>query len=119
MEQENKHWMNEPDVGSGEKTPAQEALEREQSELQDASGQGERRASPEENGEILRHGDHLARIATRTLPDGSFEGQVFVRLTREPATAETYIPVGSFRTEAEARTAAEERARRALEDEEF
>jgi hypothetical protein len=42
-----------------------------------------------------------------------------VRLAREPEVAETYIPAGTFPTEAEAWTAAEERARRAFDEHEF
>ena len=48
-----------------------------------------------------------------------FEAQVFVRLTSEPAAAETYIPAGLFETEQEALEAADQRARRALDENEF
>ena len=51
--------------------------------------------------------------------DDVYEAQVFVRLTREPEVAETYIPAGNFATEAEAWSAAEERAKRAFRDDEF
>jgi hypothetical protein len=33
MTQETKHYTNEPDIGSGEKTPAQIDIEREQSQI--------------------------------------------------------------------------------------
>jgi hypothetical protein len=131
MGQQNRHWVDEPDIGSGEKSPAQSDLEREQ----DALGQGAGRSKdgaqaartdgeqafdrPPADPHTLRSGDHLARFITRRLDDGTYEAQVYVRLTREPELAETYIPAGSFSTEEEARSAAEERARRALEEREF
>ncbi|MES2536349.1 MAG: hypothetical protein V4632_10810 [Pseudomonadota bacterium] len=71
------------------------------------------------SGRILQSGTHIARIATPKLSDGTFEAQVFVRLSREPEIAETYIPAGLFQTEAEAQQAAEERATRAIEEHEF
>ena len=70
-------------------------------------------------GHILQSGTHIARIAAIQQPDGTYEAQVFVRLTREPEIAETYIPVGIYATEAEALTAAEQRANRALKEHEF
>lgn len=70
-------------------------------------------------GHILQSGTHIARIAASQQPDGTFEAQVFVRLTREPEIAETYIPAGICATEAEALAAAEERANRALKEHEF
>ncbi|OWW22729.1 hypothetical protein AYR66_06535 [Noviherbaspirillum denitrificans] len=70
-------------------------------------------------GKILQSGTHLARIVAVALPDGTFEAQVYVRLTREPEVAETYIPAGTFPTEREAWEAAEERARRAFSEHEF
>lgn len=70
-------------------------------------------------GRILQSGTHLARIVATHLPDDSFEAQVYVRLSREPEIAETYIPAGVFPTEAEAWAAAEERANRALKEHEF
>lgn len=120
MGQDNRHWTNEADIGSGEKSPGQTEVEREQQAL---GAQHERpdvdaRASGE-GGRVLQSGDHLARTATRKLEDGTYEAQVYVRLTREPEVAETYIPVGSFATEEEARAAAQERAERALRDSEF
>lgn len=122
MGQEDKHLMNEADVGSGEKSPAQQQLEREQRELgpeitrrDSAESQG----SGGSEGGTLQQGNHLARIATREQEDGTFEAQVYVRLTREPDIAETYIPVGIYPTEKEALSAAEDRARRALEEQEF
>jgi hypothetical protein len=70
-------------------------------------------------GHILRSGDHIARILTEQLPDGTYEAQVYVRLEREPEVAETYIPAGTFPSEAEAWKAAEERANRAFKEHEF
>lgn len=69
--------------------------------------------------QILQSGTHIARIATQRQEDERFEAQVFVRLTSEPAAAETYIPAGLFETEQEALEAADQRARRALEENEF
>ena len=73
----------------------------------------------EPSGRVLQSGTHIARIAAMPEPDGTFEAQVFVRLSREPEIAETYIPVGMYPNEADALQAAEERARRALDDHEF
>lgn len=73
----------------------------------------------ESSGQVLQSGTHLARIAALPQPDGTFEAQVFVRLSREPEIAETYIPVGIYPSEADALLAAEERARRALDNHEF
>lgn len=73
----------------------------------------------ETNGRVLQSGTHIARIAALPEPDGTFEAQVFVRLSREPEIAETYIPVGIYPNEADALQAAEERARRALDNHEF
>lgn len=70
-------------------------------------------------GRILQSGSHIARTDTERLPDGLYEAQVFVRLSREPEVAETYIPVGMFPSREEALKAAEERAARALRDHEF
>lgn len=70
-------------------------------------------------GRILQSGTHVARILATHLPDDRYEAQVFVRLTREPQIAETYIPAGIYETEAEAWTAAEERAERAFREHEF
>jgi hypothetical protein len=67
----------------------------------------------------LQSGTHIARITAVELPDNTFEAQVFVRLSREPAIAETYIPAGIFPTISEAMAGAEERARRALDHHEF
>ena len=150
MGQETKHFMNEPDIGSGEKTPAQKDIEREVAKVNVPLSQvghpqngsqfpqvieeqkyAEQRPSPEEQrprhasedsalpGRILRSGTHIARFVTAQLPDGTYEAQVYVRLTREPEIAETYIPAGVFVTEAEAWTAAEERAKRSLREHEF
>lgn len=71
------------------------------------------------NGKTLQDGNHLARYDATQLPDGTYEAQVFVRLSREPDSAETYIPTGTFPTEEAALAAAEQRAIRALEENEF
>jgi hypothetical protein len=71
------------------------------------------------NGKILQSGTHIARIVALRQPDETFEAQVFVRLTREPDIAETYIPAGIYETEEEAWKAAEKRANRAFEEHEF
>jgi hypothetical protein len=71
------------------------------------------------SGRILQSGTHVARIAAHKQPDGTFEAQVYVRLSREPEIAETYIPAGLFQTEGEALQAAEHRATRAIEEHEF
>jgi hypothetical protein len=70
-------------------------------------------------GRILQSGTHIARIVAIKQPDGTYEAQVFVRLTREPEIAETYIPAGIYQTENEAWAAAEQRANRALKEHEF
>lgn len=70
-------------------------------------------------GQVLQSGSHIARIATQPQDDGTFEAQVFVRLTREPEEAETYIPAGICPTEEEALELARERATRALKEHEF
>lgn len=116
-----QHWMNEPDIGSGGKSAAQLEIEREQEELgrRRAAGKAGTSGANEGDSDTLQSGDHLARVTTRLLDDGSYEGQVYVRLTREPEVAETYIPAGTFPTEGQARAAAEERARRALREQEF
>lgn len=73
----------------------------------------------EPSSRVLQNGTHIARIAAQPEADGTFEAQVFVRLSREPEIAETYIPVGIYPTEADAMQAAETRARRALDEHEF
>lgn len=67
----------------------------------------------------LQSGTHIARYDAVEKPDHAFEAQVFVRLTREPDIAETYIPVGVFPTEKEALENAKQRAERALKEHEF
>lgn len=148
MPKEIGHLLDEVDIGSGEKDAGQRQTEQEiQSvngrpqdgrQLQDVveeqeyaeqrsaldgrnRSEGENRVESEgETGSrILRSGTHVARVTIAPLPDGTYEAQVYVRLTREPKIAETYIPAGSFITEAEAWVAAEERARRALNEHEF
>lgn len=122
MAQQPKHWITEADIGSGEKSPGQEDVERDT--LAVGASRRDERTAPAGNddagaGRILRSGTHLARILAAPQPDGRYEAQVFVRLTREPEAAETYIPVGTFMTEAEAWRAAEERAQRAFTENEF
>lgn len=141
MSPENRHFMDEADIGSGEKTPGQHDVEKdvrsvqgtrsgdpldgshqhqvvdEQRYAQQPPGRQEQQAGG--TGRVLQNGTHLARIAVPQQPDGTFEAQVYVRLTREPEVAETYIPAGTFATEAEAWAAAEERARRAFKEHEF
>lgn len=70
-------------------------------------------------GQILQSGSHIARTACQPHADGTFEAQVFVRLAREPEAAETYIPAGKGATEEEALAIAQERAQRALDENEF
>ena len=70
-------------------------------------------------GRVIQSGTHIARILALPQPDGTFEAQVFVRLSREPEIAETYIPVGMYGTESEAWQAAQARATRAIENHEF
>lgn len=120
MAQEPKHWISEPDIGSGEKTRGQEDVERDERSVGAAKPDGD--AQHTEGGmagRVLQSGTHLARILASRQSDGSFEAQVYVRLTREPESAETYIPAGAFPTEAEAWRAAEERAQRAFKEHEF
>jgi hypothetical protein len=134
MAQENRHFMDEADIGSGEKTPGQHEVEQdvravhgtERGEPLDGSHHHqvthEQRYAQQAagvTGRVLQSGTHLARIAVARQADDTFEAQVYVRLTREPEIAETYIPAGSFPTEGEAWGAAEERARRALNEHEF
>ncbi len=120
-----KHFMDEADIGSGEKSPGQEDIERDQDSANTTpTPKGAAHAPPADdgvdtNGRVLQSGTHLARILAVRQSDETYEAQVYVRLTREPEVAETYIPVGSFATEAEAWAAAEERARRAFKDNEF
>lgn len=70
-------------------------------------------------GRILQSGTHVARIIAVRQPDDTYEAQVYVRLTREPDIAETYIPAGIHGTETDAWQAAEQRAKRAFEEHEF
>lgn len=70
-------------------------------------------------GETLQSGTHVARTDVKLMPDGTYEAQVFVRLTREPVIAETYIPAGIHPDERTALDAAQQRARRALDNHEF
>jgi hypothetical protein len=116
MGQQTKHLTDEADVGSGEKNAAQKDIEREERSIPPNHPE-ETQANME--GKILHEGTHLARILAVKLPDETYEAQVYVRLTREPEVAETYIPAGTYPTEAEAWGAAEERARRAFQEKEF
>jgi hypothetical protein len=113
MSQQVKHLTDEADVGSGQKSPGQVDVERDELSL-GRSGDGN---SPE--GRMMQSGTHLARLTVQAQSDGTFEAQVYVRLTREPEVAETYIPAGTYPTEPEAWAAAEERARRAFDEHEF
>jgi hypothetical protein len=134
MAQENRHFMDEADIGSGEKTPGQHEVEQDVRAVHDIQrgepldGNHQHQVTDEQRyaqhavgvtGRVLQSGTHLARIAVARQADDIFEAQVYVRLTREPEVAETYIPAGSFATEAEAWGAAEDRARRALNEHEF
>lgn len=149
MTRNSKHYMDEADIGSGEKNLGQRDIEREmhsvfkhesspqdgrqlqevveEQQFADAPSlpdgrnyEGEAKLVQEADGSrVLKSGTHLARFTTTKLPNGSFEAQVYVRLAREPQSAETYIPAGTFSTEDEAWVAAEERARRALNEREF
>lgn len=158
MAKEIRHFMDEADIGSGEKNSGQREIDQEVQSVRvpqpDTPGDGrqlqdvveeqkyaderstlsghnlediekEKQVAGESEQDranasrILQRGTHIARIAATELPDGSYEAQVYVRLTREPESAETYIPAGAFPTEAEAWKAAEERARRALDEREF
>lgn len=112
MGQQVKHLMDEADIGSGDKSAGQRDVERDEQSLGGAEGVAEQ-------GRMLQSGTHLARIVALPQPDGTFEAQVYVRLAREPEVAETYIPAGTFPSEAEAWAAAEERARRAFNEHEF
>jgi hypothetical protein len=149
MTKDSKHLMDEADIGSGEKNVGQRDVERDVRSVPERKSQpqdgrqlqevveeqqfsempsqrdgrnyrNEARFTEEADGSrVLRLGTHIARFASVRLPNGSYEAQVYVRLTREPQTAETYIPAGTFTSEGEAWLAAEERARRALDEREF
>jgi hypothetical protein len=134
MAPENRHFMDEADIGSGEKTPGQHDVEKDvqsvygskAGEPLDGSHQHQAvdeqryaQQTPSAASRVLQSGTHLARITVARQEDETFEAQVYVRLTREPEIAETYIPAGSFATEAEAWAAAEERATRAFKEHEF
>lgn len=122
MGQQVKHLMDEADIGSGEKSAGQKDVERDEATLspprsaENRSGQSNGASAA---GRVLQSGTHLARIVAIPQADGTFEAQVYVRLTREPEVAETYIPAGIHSTETEAWNAAEERARRAFDEQEF
>ncbi len=122
MGQQEKHLTDEADIGSGDKSLGQKDVERDEATIsaarnaQEGNGQDNGASAA---GRVLQSGTHLARILAVPQPDGTFEAQVYVRLTREPEVAETYIPVGMYPTEAEAWKAAEERARRAFDEREF
>lgn len=128
MGQQIRHLTDEADIGSGEKTPGQQAVEREEQRVPpngpENGAKAFRHTRPSDGeaqaeGRILQDGTHLARIVAVAQPNGFYEAQVYVRLTREPEVAETYIPAGTYPTEAEAWAAAEERAQRAFKEKEF
>jgi hypothetical protein len=149
MTKDSKHLMDEADIGSGEKNAGQRDVERDVKSVPEQKSQpqdgrqlqevveeqqfsdmpslrdgrnyrNEAQLTEEADGSrVLRLGTHVARFASMRLANGSYEAQVYVRLTREPPSAETYIPAGTFTSESEAWVAAEERARRALDEREF
>jgi hypothetical protein len=122
MGQQVKHLMDEADIGSGDKSAGQKDVERDEATLSSqgnpGSGNGQGNGALAA-GRVLQSGTHLARIVAVPQADGTFEAQVYVRLTREPEVAETFIPAGIYPTEAEAWKAAAERARRAFDEREF
>jgi hypothetical protein len=69
--------------------------------------------------QVLQSGTHIARFDAVKKEEDVFEAQVFVRLTREPEIAETYIPAGLFGSMQEALDNAKQRAERALKEHEF
>lgn len=136
MGQEHRHFMNEPDIGSGERSLGQQDVDRDvdsihgtvagttqdgrqfmHQQIEEQAYANQRPDAP--SGKVLQKGSHLARILAQRQDDDTYEAQVYVRLQREPQLAETYIPAGTFPTEAEAWQAAEARARRALDEHEF
>lgn len=119
MAKEITHYLNEPDIGSGEKTAAQHEIDQEMQSIPTPSNQTSTLQNGSLPGRILQRGDHIARILATEKPDNTYEAQVFVRLAREPELAETFIPAGIYGTEADALTAAEVRANRAIEEHEF
>lgn len=122
MGQQVKHMTDEADIGSGDKSAGQREVERDEAKIPPQPGAGAMNGHGDgasAAGRTMQSGTHLARIVAVPQPDGTFEAQVYVRLTREPEIAETYIPAGIYPTEAEAWTAAEERARRAFDEREF
>lgn len=148
MAQEDKHLINEPDIGSGEKSAGQKDVEHDVQSINGTRGGGpldgsrlhqaveeqqyanQRPGAQEQQprrrqedsalpGRILQSGTHLARILAVRQDDGTYEAQVYVRLAREPQIAETYIPAGTFPNEADAWAAAENRANRAFKEHEF
>jgi hypothetical protein len=146
MAKEPKHYLNEPDIGSGEYSAGQEDVQRdvasvhnsavgkpqdgsqfkdvveeqEYAEQRHPEAEHQRNNAQSQNADrVLQSNTHLARFTIYQLMDGSYEAQVYVRLTSEPEIAETYIPAGTFPTELEAWNAAEQRATRALKEHEF
>lgn len=112
MGQQVKHLMDEADIGSGDKSLGQRDVEQDEQALGGENNDARQ-------GRLLQNGTHLARIVALPQSDGTFEARVYVRLAREPEVAETYIPAGTFPSEAEAWAAAEERAKRAFNEHEF
>lgn len=128
MGQQIRHLTDEADIGSGEKTRGQQDVERDEQRVPSSGPENSAGDSPpvrppdsegQAEGRILQDGTHLARIVAVAQPDGMYEAQVYVRLTREPEVAETYIPAGIYPSAAEAWVAAEERAQRAFQEKEF
>lgn len=123
MGQQTKHLLDEADIGSGEKPPGQQDVEKDERAVPPLHGHDGSSGSTGDggasDGRVLQDGTHLARILAAPQSDGTFEAQVYVRLTREPEVAETYIPVGTYPTADEAWRAAEERAQRAFREQEF
>lgn len=122
MGQQTKHLMDEADIGSGEKSPGQLDVERDERAvppLHGNDGSDDAATGNGASGRVMQSGTHLARIVAAPQEDGTFEAQVYVRLTREPELAETYIPVGIYPTADDAWRAAEERAQRAFREQEF
>lgn len=120
MGQEDRHWMNEADIGSGEKGPGQEDVEKDERAVPATAGDSAQAGNGSASeGRILQSGTHLARILAVPQNNGTYEAQVYVRLAREPEIAETYIPVGTYPNEIDAWRAAEDRARRAFQEHEF
>ena len=120
MAQNDKHYMDESDIGSGEKTPGQREVEKDvQSIASSQNGGAPANGQGQPPGRTLTSGNHIARILAVRQPDETYEAQVYVRLAHEPQVAETFIPAGTYGSEEAAWAAAEERATRAFRENEF